>query len=82
MPSDWIACSDRQPDIDYEDSLLCRSREVLLFSQEIGIMVGYLQDSSFGLEDGADLQWKLAGRDTYDAGTVTHWMPLPEVPHA
>lgn len=40
------------------------------------ILVGYLRRE----EDFGD-QWKLSGRDGYNAEGVTHWAPLPEPPY-
>jgi hypothetical protein len=40
-------------------------------------MVGYLQAPD---DDAEHPQWKLSGRDGYDAETVTHWRWLPMPP--
>ena len=73
----WISCDNRPP-IGEDFGCFFHSVDVL-FTNGKYQWVGYLQTWE---EEEYEPIWKMKGPDGWDVKNVTHWMPLPYLPHA
>lgn len=77
--NEWVKCADRLPE-DGEDVLVYHSADdhITVGDFDSRNVQFYIEDdgSTFYTNDGweTEIPWAQKGR-------VTHWMPLPEVPH-
>lgn len=70
----WISVKDRLP--DEEENMI---HDFLLTDGE-EYAVGFLRRDANNHWDNASFGWVENRRDGSGIGTVTHWMPLPELP--
>jgi len=74
--SEWISVEDRlpEPDIEFHGSEF--SHDLLIYSEEDGIMLGYY------FFPWRNMSMKgFAVRKEGKFNNITHWMPLPEKPN-
>lgn len=73
----WTKCTDSMPPAHHSYRVLQRS-ETVLATDGKSIWMAYISN----LGDAEWETWVIDGRDGYSIDhTVTHWMPLPELPN-